>query len=206
MPDAITNAPSASDSPGEWVSVADFAKARGCSIRTVKRWIENGDVETRKDGARRFVRSIEEGHSEGTQGTQPKGHALEGVSLSRSIRAQKEGHTGHDEGTRLVSLSSEREVQLRADLERERELNRRFLELIEGHQRAEAELRATIREMAKAQPKQLTQGSATTPENGAQNGAANNVPDTMPNAPERKRTAPMTYADIADELERMMSQ
>ncbi len=57
-----------SQSATDWQTIADFAGARGCSIRTVKRWIESGSVESRKDGARRLVRDIEEGHNRDTEG------------------------------------------------------------------------------------------------------------------------------------------
>ena len=124
-----------------WLSVAAFAQLRGVSIRTVKRYIENGEVETKKDGARRFVRALEEGHGDGPRGTQEKGHAPGFVSLSPLVHAQFEGHKRHEEGTRLVSISSDRESQLRDELARERELNGFLRGLIEQRDRDAAELR-----------------------------------------------------------------
>ncbi len=232
--------------PEGWLSVAAFATARGCSIRTVKRWIESGEVATRKDGARRFVRPLGEGTQSDTQGTRQKGHAPEVVSLLRSVHAQSQGHKGHAQGTQRdtegtlpVSLSlmnaSEREVQLRADLERERELNGFLRGLIEGHQRSEAELRAALREALKIAPRQLSAGatsgeqltqvnaeksggvgtswdghaSARNAQSEPQNGEADRDNQQAASggeiAPEREET-PVSYGSIADELERMLNR
>ena len=156
-----------------WLSVADFAAARGCSPRTVKRWIEAGEIETRKDGGRRWVRArlepLQKGQSEGTEGTpkgtRQKGHEPGAVSLSVSNHAQSKGQKGHLEGTKgtperdretaqVVTLSSAREAELKTEIQ--------FLRgLVEGHQRAEAELRAALRDALKSAPKQLTAGDTS---------------------------------------------
>lgn len=223
MPDTPKTSPETLETASVWLSVAAFAQARGCSIRSVKRYIENGEVETRKDGARRFVRPLEEGHKGDTEGAQQKGHAPEVVSLSRSVHAQSEGHaqgTQRDtEGTQPVSLSpmnaSEVENQLRADLQRERE-NAAFLRgVIEQLQRDAIELRAIARDALRMAPKQLSAGghlaqlgtdsSARNAPDRAQKGEANNVPSDAQNAPESKR-APLSYASIADEIERRLSR
>lgn len=201
-PESPLEAERSSTTPEGWLSVADFAQARGCSIRTVKRWIESGEVNTRKDGARRFVRALEEGTQGDTEGTQQKGHEPDSVSLSPLVHAQKEGHKGDTEGTQAVSLSSDREEGLRDELARERELNGFLRGLIEGHQRSEAELRAALREALKIAPRQLSAGAFSTNGNGPQNGAMGNDGPGASNgdesAPGREET-PVSYGSIADE-------
>jgi len=76
--DAPKPSPNATETPAKWVSVAEAAAARRCSIRTVKRWIEQGEVETRKEGGRRLVSMPEK---RDTEGTRQKGHQGHFVSL-----------------------------------------------------------------------------------------------------------------------------
>ncbi len=71
-PDAIT-APEASETPETWLFVGDFAAARRLSVRTVKRYIEAGEVETKKENGRRFVRDFEKGQKGHGEGDTVKG-------------------------------------------------------------------------------------------------------------------------------------
>ncbi len=180
-----------------WVSVADFAAARAVSIRTVKRYIENGQVETRKDGARRLVRPLELAPERDTKGTRSKGHNPGDVSLSVLIDAQKEGHNGDTEGTQAahaVSLSSDREADFRAEVA--------FLRAqLEEANRNAGELRAALRASLANQPKQLTAGdSAANTQSARIRPESPQIVDDerrdadmvnrRQNAPEREETAP----------------
>jgi hypothetical protein len=163
----------------------------------VKRYIEAGDVETKKESGRRFVRDFSEGQkgrsegdtakvSKGTEGTERKGHDGEGMSL----HAQKEGQKGQKgqsesvrsakrdtaKGTRplsLLALSGEAEARdfarLRADLEREREGAAFLRGVIEQLQRDGAEVRAALRKALELAPKQLAAPSPVHPDSSARN-------------------------------------
>lgn len=169
----------------EWLTVSDYAKGTGVSIRTVKRHIENGAVETKKDGARRLVRGSKEGHSRdtkdteaGTQGTQEANTdtATPAVSLSRSESRTQQRDTAGTQPAPVVSLANvaptEREVELKEEV--------RFLRgLVEAHARSEAELRAALREALKLGAKQLPE--ATTPTPTATVPEAATAPPTAPN-------------------------
>jgi hypothetical protein len=167
----------------QWLSVGDFAAARRLSVRTVKRYIEAGDVETKKESGRRFVRDFQKGQAErdtakvpkgteGTEGTPQKGQDGADVSL----HAQEEGQKGHGESARsakrdtpegtkgteavsLLALSGEAEAgevaRLRADLERERDGAAFLRGVIEQLQRDGAEVRAALRKALELAPKQL---------------------------------------------------
>jgi hypothetical protein len=167
MPDATTTPVNAPESPANWFSVAAFALARGVSIRTVKRWIENGEVTTKKDGARRLVWLEKEGHSRDIRGTQERdirdteeGHEGTQAPLSLSEVGTQQGH----KGTRLVSLPSERENELKDEI--------RFLRgIVESDRRDMGELRAALREALKMAPKMLTAGESSTSVSGAKSDA-----------------------------------
>lgn len=177
--DAPKPSPNATEAPAKWVSVSEAAAARRCSIRTVKRWIEQGEVETRKEGGRRLVWLLDSGtierDTEGTKGTRPKGHKPGAVSLPAPFDARKEGHGEGTEGTQdarpvsLLALSggessagaSDREAELLRDsLASERAQTAFLRATIEQLQRDGAETRAALREALKAMPKQLTSGAA----------------------------------------------
>ena len=130
------------ESADNWQTIADFAAARGCSIRTVKRWIESGTVESRKDGARRLVRDQKEGHK-GTQERDTEGHnrdTEEGHEGTQAPRPRSEVGTqqGHrvtqkrdTEGTQAPHV----ETDLRAQLDRAHAEISFLRNVIEGQQR-----------------------------------------------------------------------
>lgn len=176
------DAPESPESGAVWLSVAEAAAARRVSIRTVKRWIATGEVETQKDGARRVVRLPEKRDTEGdkgdilegTKGTQQKGHDTFSVSPFLSLHAQKEGHKGHLEGDKgdtarvpfvpsVAPFGTDSSAGAAPDfgarymehLEKENEFLRRALE---GAQQSEAVTKAALREALKAMPKALTSG------------------------------------------------
>jgi DNA-binding transcriptional MerR regulator len=177
----------------EWISVAAFAAARGVSIRTVKRYIENGEVESKKDGGRRLVRLSKEGHKRDTNDLErdtQKGHSKEDTgtkeALSRSERGTQEGHSDaskrdtkgtHDAAA--VSLLPEPAPDFAGRYVAQLETENQFLRsTIEQLQRDGAETRAALREALKAMPKQLATGAAS--DNLEQVGT---TPQTTPEVP-----------------------
>jgi hypothetical protein len=176
-PDTPKPSPNATETPAKWVSVSEAAAARRCSIRTVKRWIETGEVESRKEGGRRLILMLDSGADESakrdTKGTPQKGHKPFAVSPLTPLDAQKEGHSEGTQDARPVSLlalsggdssasASDREAELLRDsLASERAQVAFLRSTIEQLQRDGAETRAALREALKAMPKQLTSGAAS---------------------------------------------
>lgn len=226
--DAPQPSPNATESPASWVSVAEAAAARRVSIRTVKRWIETGEVESRKEGGRRLVWLLDSGAERDTEGTRQKGHKPGGASPLESLDAQKEGHSEGTQDARPVSLlalsggdssagASNREAELLRDsLASERAQTAFLRATIEQLQRDGAETRAALREALKAMPKQLTAGATPqsepnaqdgpeSPQNGAARGSDPGAVNGSERGAQRAETA-LSYGDIADELERMLNR
>jgi hypothetical protein len=214
-PDTPKPSPNATETPAKWVSVAEAAAARRCSIRTVKRWIETGEVESRKEGGRRLVLLLDssaERDTEGPKGTRQRGHKPGGVSLLAPFDAQKEGHSEGTQDARPVSLlalsgaeSSEREAELLRDsLASERAQNAFLRSTIEQLQRDGAETRAALREALKLAPKAITAGAAESsdaaPMDGRSDATGSKPTKGAPDAPESSETG-LSYGDIADWLE-----
>ena len=207
-------------SADNWQTIADFAAARGCSIRTVKRWIESGTVESRKDGARRLVRNQKEGH-EGTQERDIEGHnrdTEEGHKGTQEPRPRsevgmKQGHRGTQkrdtEGTQAPTV----ETDLRAQLDRAHAEISFLRNVIEGQQRDAVETRQALKRALDLAPKQLTTGAAPASAPEAQGTPQTEAPINhsptparAPQQPTGEPQRPLTYADIADQLERNLSR
>ncbi len=248
MASLAPDAPESSGNAEGWLSVGDFAAARRLSVRTVKRYIEAGEVETKKESGRRFVRDFEKGQSEsakrdtakGTEGTPQKGRDGEGMSLPVSLHAQSERQKGQSESVRsakrdtlegtegtntvsLLALSSEGEAgevaRLRADLEREREGAAFLRGVIEQLQRDGAETRSALRKALDLAPKQLAAPSGAPlpvhPDSSAtfehRDTRAGEVGSSGPDVAGGPQTGgnggeSLSYGEIADELERMLSR
>lgn len=219
-PQTPEHAPNATETPAKWVSVSEAAAARRVSIRTVKRWIETGEVESRKEGGRRLILLLDSGaderDTEGPEGTRRKGHKPGGVSPLESLDAQKEGHSEGTQGARPVSLlalsggdssasASDREAELLRDsLASERAQTAFLRATIEQLQRDGAETRAALREALKLAPKAITAGAAESSDAAlmdARSDATGPKPTKgAPNAPESSGKS-LSYGDIADWLE-----
>jgi len=109
MLDTPTDAPESPPNRQEWLSVGDFAAARRLSVRTVKRYIEAGEVETKKESGRRFVRDFEKGQTGHLERDTAKG--TEGTRRDRRDRRDTKGQKGHEgtEGTRRDTKGHEGE-------------------------------------------------------------------------------------------------
>ena len=211
-------------SAAPWQTIAEFAAARGCSIRTVKRWIESGTVESRKDGARRLVRDQKEGHrgtqerdTEGHNRDTEEGHGGTQTPLPRSEVGTQQGHKGTQKrdtaGTQRGTQTPTVETDLRAQLDRAHAEISFLRNVIEGQQRDAVELRQSLKRALDLAPKQLTAGAApaSAPEaQGAPQTAApinhSPTPARAPQQPTGEPQRPLTYADIADQLERNLSR
>ena len=208
------------ESADNWQTIADFAAARGCSIRTVKRWIESGTVESRKDGARRLVRDQKEGHK-GTQERDTEGHnrdTEEGHEGTQAPRPRSEvgtqqGHRGTQKRDTEGTQAPHVETDLRAQLDRAHAEISFLRNVIEGQQRDAVETRQALKRALDLAPKQLTAGAAQPIATDAQQrdeiGAAGNHSPTNARGQQTPasapKSAPITYDSIADELERLES-
>lgn len=212
-----------SDEPrGQWLTTSEAAALLRCSPRTIRRRCERGEI-----GAR-FVSGVWEvdaaaigdADKSADSRTRPIGQTakqsdtvLNAVADSRTDNAANRSRTeGHaDTDNRPIGQPSDRremEVELRAQLAREREFSAILKSQLEAVTQSEAQTKAALREALRAMPKQLEAGTPEPPER-EQSGAANNVPSPTPATPEtpaKRDGGPLTIADICDELERSMGK
>lgn len=182
-----------------WQTIADFAAARGCSIRTVKRWIESGTVESQKDGARRLVRDQKEGH-EGTQERDTEGHSRLEVGTEEGHKRTQKRDT---EGTQAPSV----ETELRAQLDRAHAEISFLRNVVEAQQRDAVETRQALKRALDLAPKQLTEGATPEGQQSHETRAPTNdshADQGAPQKPAKRDGEPITYDSIADELERRL--
>jgi hypothetical protein len=197
MPDTPSNADNGQQTRGEWLSVATVAARLGVSERAIQKRCASGTLPARRvPGARGEVWEVEAltANTNANLSANPN-------TVRRQVRAQLSLPVTNESERRINQgeLESERERELKDEV--------RFLRgIIEQLQRDGAETRQHLKRALELAPKQLSAPSPVHPDEGArntpqrpQNSAANNVPDTMPNA---HKSAPLTYADIADQLER----
>jgi len=184
-----------SNEPGaRWLTTADAAKRLNVSSRTIRRRCEAGTLAARFIGGQWEVSADAIGHADtgadksADTGTRADGHADTDLNASADTRTQSadsrtssDGHADADTRTdgqprgHGESLSNgDLTARLIEQLERE---NKRLAEANEQHQRAEAELRAALREALRAMPKQLTAGNETG-QNGTGNGGQFEQPRT----------------------------
>ena len=208
------------ESAANWQTIAEFADARGCSIRTVKRWIESGTVESAKDGARRLVRDIKEGHK-GTQERDTEGHnrdtqqGHEGTQepRPRSEVGTQQGHRGTQKRDTEGTQAPRVETDLRAQLDRAHAEISFLRNVIEGQQRDAVETRQALKRALDLAPKQLTAGAAQPiategqPREEIASATVNSHADASDQQqPTEATKRPLTYADIADQLERTLNK
>jgi hypothetical protein len=161
------------ENESEWLTSAEACRILGVSDRTLKRRIEAGVVESRletlpRGGVRRVVRVTERaGQEQEASGPNVRATNERENGSVRDNADNRAGRAGQIErATRGPEVESA--VVPTPQVERlEKEVD--FLRgLVEQHQRAEAELRASLREVLRAMPRQLTEGTGAAPE-AAQN-------------------------------------
>lgn len=224
MPDTSPESPA---NAGEWLSIAVAAARLGVSARAIQKRAERGTLTARRvkhGGASRWEvdgRELGANHS-------PDVRQMDANSANSERETVREtGANRSLDGREPTSTSPDFAAKYLAQLESENEFLRRALE---AAQQSEAVTKAALRELLKAQPKQLSAGhsstngaatsdeqltqvnaekSARTPQNGPQSGEAGNDGQQAANggeiAPERDE-APVSYGSIADELERMLNK
>jgi hypothetical protein len=162
-----------SEIENEWLASAEACRILGISDRTLKRRIEAGDVESKletlpRGGVRRVVRVTDRaGQSGDARGPSVRATNERETESVRANADERAGRAGQIErATRGPEVESGNVAAQQVErLEKEVEFLRG---LVEQHQRAEAELRAALRETLKAMPRELTTGTSATPE-AAQN-------------------------------------
>lgn len=174
----------------KWLSVAEVSRLEGISARTVQRRCTAGKY---------TFRTLE---------------TANGPRFEIDADSLKKGTATEAENAATIAATTPRqneifaatmETELRDQLAREREQNQFLRGVIEQLQRDGAETRAALREAQKQSKPQLTQGSATDGPQRAEITNTNNVPSDAPSAaksPAKRDGAPLTYNDIADQLER----
>lgn len=228
-----THPPDTLDDTGasEWLSVSDAAARLGVSAKTLRKRMARGEVAFRRvvlarGGAAYEVemesvlersktlfqnegQTARNGSRNGTPLSVNRGEME--VGLETKMESSKPTSKPMPRSSISVSktaLEMESEVaRLRADLERERE-NAGFLRgVIESDRRDMAEIRAALREALKLAPKQLAQGTEQSARNAperAQNMEVDRNGSAALNGPQTGAKS-LSYGDIADELERMLT-
>lgn len=227
MLDTPQTSPESPANAGEWLSVAVAAARLGISTKTLRKRMASGAINSRRvvlaRGGAAFEVEMESGLEVEVEvdlerskplskpNTAQDVFTLETGGLEVEMESSKPTSKPMLKSSKPTSISSEREEELRAEVH--------FLRgLVEGHQRAEAELRAALREALKIAPRQLTAGGSSTTDTSAriasqraQNGEVGNYGPGTPNGAQsgakREETGAdewaAAYARIADELEIM---
>lgn len=188
----------------QWIDATEASRRLGISARAVQKRCAVGKMKARRITTPQGVRweldarevECEPANQTNEQDANQRTERREPGSFDAQNGTNRDANR-RTEGREPTNTQND---ELRELLSRERE-NAVFLRgVIEQLQRDAIELRAIARDALKIAPRQLAQGSATTPENGTQSGAANNVPDTMINAPKSKRNGHNADEMDADEL------
>lgn len=169
-----------------WLSVAQAAAALRKSERTIRRRCAAGELEARQSAGAWFVSA-----SAVMRPSAANSAAIVSATADTdsSVDADTMAVTADTRPTAANSADAEIIADLRAQVN--------FLRAsVEQHQRSEAELRAALRESLRAMPKQFTTGAPQeTP-----------MPTPPAPAPPKRDGAPLTYGEIADELERTLNR
>lgn len=192
-----------------WLSVAEVSRLEGIAPRTVQRRCTAGKY---------TFRTLETANGprfEIDADSLKKGAATEAenaATIAATTPRQNEIFAATNAATRRDNSdqnAATMETELRDKLERERQQNQFLRGVIEQLQRDGAETRAALREAQKQSKPQLTTGTPTDARQDAQTGTATNnshadASDQQQPTGETKR--PLTYADIADQLERTLNK
>jgi excisionase family DNA binding protein len=190
----------------QWLTVAEVADLLGVTPRTIQKRCKAGKLD---------ARSVET----------PTGDQWEinaaNVETKRTEAANEDANRATKGDEQAANSSQPQDADERARIagrdatppdwkERETELKEQIQWLksqIEDANRNAAELRAALRKALEIAPRQLPAGTPTDGQQRAQSGAANNVPSATPSGPQEpaQRDRPLTYADIADEIERTLN-
>jgi hypothetical protein len=198
-PDAPTAAPEASQAPANWIDAGEAARRLGVSARAVQKRCASGTFPARRiEGKRGTVWEVNEGELKANTNAN---FSTNSNTVRSPVRTQKplSAPIQGERRTNQRELEGERERELKDEV--------RFLRgVIESDRRDMAELRAALREALKLAPKQLSQGTEETPRTAPQRAPNMEVGSSGGAAPSEAKTGgkPLTLADVADELDRMM--
>jgi hypothetical protein len=188
MPNAQTDAPERGETPEMWLSASEVAAILKVSERTVRRRCESGQLASRRVATSSGV--LWQIDPLGVRTVRPSAATQNEAGTQNTLLSADKVRTGAD--TLTTHLLEE---------------NRRLWAALEAAQQSEAVTKAALRELLKAQPKQLAAGESST-----MNQTARNAPERAPNievgsyggaAPNGAETGgkPLTIGDIADMLE-----
>ena len=221
----------AQDAAPKWIDAASAAQLLGVSPRSIQRRCSSGTLPARRvNGARGRVWEVQaqaveaerikddsDGDTATATTTATATRATEGKRVAvilpfpRSATATQDDDSDKGDSDRRQSVAVEAErlkAELdasRADAQRERELSTFLKSQLEEANRNAAELRAALRKALEIAPRQLTAGTPPEPRTDA---TTNHSP-TPANGSQKPTGAaqrPLTYGDIADELERTLNR
>jgi hypothetical protein len=204
------------DGGGKWLSVGDVAARLEASPRSVQRRCHSGRLRARlvptatgqawEIDPAQFNPDTDDRNDRAT--TQTTEETTPTTQVTTLPTQETTATTGNDTNGATQTTEGNWMAKYIAQMEQENsnlrdQVKQRNLD-IEQHQRAEAELRAALREALRAMPKQLTAGTPST--------SATDTPTETPQQSEARPPAPipttarndgpMSYADLADQLER----
>lgn len=221
-----------SDSRGQWLTVSEAAAMSNLSSRTIRRRCADGDLVARFESGVWKIdgQGIGQSDTPSANRTRPIGQSAKpsDSDLSAPSANRTDGHgqsakdarpIGHDIGqTATTGDRREIEVELRAQLVREREFSAVLKSQLEAVTQSEAQTKAALREALRAMPKQLTAGtSSATGDDAARDGPGraqsaemgDHSPKPSKGSPGRagaSESAVFDYNAIADKIERRLNQ
>ena len=205
------------DTP-RWITTSAAASLLGVNPRAVQKRAARGSIPARRIGTGAAARwEIDADALDASTGPQMDAPASTNGRISHAPDVQSapkaDASNVHNGRVQGVHVDASNVADLREQLARERGEVAFLRGLVEQHQRSEAELRASLREALRAMPKAITAGDTPqtardAPESPQTGGAGNDTRKgtRAPQAGAEARERPLTYGDIADELERSLNQ
>jgi excisionase family DNA binding protein len=201
-----------SDSP-RWITTSKAARLLGVNARAVQKRAARGSLPARKVGERWEINADALDASNGPKVDAsippiiPQVDASDVQSVPKVDASKGVNGRVHVDAVD-ASIGREVEIELRAQLDREREFSGILKAQLEAVTQSEAQTKAALREALRAMPKALAPGDAPASANGAPQraptGAADTDSPTTANGSQRPTGAVITYDSIADEIEAMM--
>lgn len=202
-----------SESRGQWISTTDAAARLGVHPRAIQKRAARGSIAARKVGNQWEIDVDASIGPKVDAMDASNGRIADAVdakhvqSVDASIASTGLNGRVHMDAVDASIIATGRgdvEVELRAQLAREREFSAILKTQLEAVTQSEAQTKAALREVLRVMPKQLSAGAVA--DSGREQSGTNSHGDaTAPDGATGAGESP-TYDEIADEIERRLNQ